>query len=85
MAVKIIDANIKTKYSWQDICNQGSWSTVKNTNFNWGQLLQTSAVGQLIEIEVEIVESNWDGIKKVFANWQKIKDSFANWLGIKNW
>lgn len=85
MALKIVDVKIKTNYNWQNIKVQADWNTVKNTNVNWQQSLQTSVVGQIVKIEVEVSENNWLSIKNNHLTWQQIKEKFASWLNVKNY
>jgi len=85
MALKIVDVKIKTNYNWQNIRGLADWNTVKNTNTNWQQPLQTTTIGQIINIEVELRENNWLSIKENYLTWQMIKEKFTSWLDIKNY
>jgi hypothetical protein len=86
MAVKIIDVKLTPQnYTWGDVKNLPNWSTFKNTNASWQQITQTTLINQPVKIEVEVVESDWKGIRRVYSSWQSIKDTFTSWLGIKNW
>lgn len=85
MAIRIVDAKIKTNYTWENIKNTADWSAVAHTNENWNQLFQTTTVGNTVTIEVEVSEGNWDSIKNNHLTWQQIKDKFATWLGVKNY
>lgn len=84
MALKITEVKLITNYSWTDVSQIGDWNAVKNTNTSWQTMTQTSEVGQIINIEVEVVETTWDYIKGKFGSWNDIKNNFADWLGLKN-
>ncbi len=85
MAIRIVDVKITTNYSWQNIKNTADWNVVKNTNINWQQPLQTTTIGQIVKVEVEVSENNWLSIRDNHLTWQKIKEKFASWLDIKNY
>ena len=86
MAIRIDKVNLITDYSWINIRNLGSWSTLRNTNVNWQQLYkQTTNVGATVKIEVEISEDNWLNIKESFSTWNMVKNNFYSWLDIKNY
>lgn len=55
------------------------------TGTTWEQPPYTATVGQMVVIEVEIIEHNWLGVKGAFTNWQDIRSSMNNWLDLKNW
>ena len=83
--LKIVDARVKTDYTWADISGLDDWSSVRNTNVDWSRLTQTTTVGRVVKIEVEISEGTWNDIKANHSTWQRIKDKFTSWLGVKNY
>jgi len=85
MALKIVDVKLTTNYDWQDVSNLASWQVVRNTNANWQQPLQTTTIGQLVKVEVEVSENNWLSIKEVHNTWKRVKERFSTWLDIKNY
>lgn len=84
MAIKIIDVKITTGNSWRNLSESQDWSTVKNTNADWQQPLQTAVVGRPVKIEVEIMENTWEEVTETFLSWNDIKTKFTTWLGLKN-
>lgn len=85
LAVRIVDVKIKTNHNWQNVKDVADWNTVKNTNTNWQQPLQTTLIGEQIVIEVEVIENNWSLIKDTFGSWQDIKTRFTDWIELKNY
>lgn len=86
MAIRITDIKLTTDYSWNDIKNIGDWRALRNSNLNWQQLYkQTTKVGTLVKIEVDISEDNWLNIKESFNTWEMVKERFNSWSDIKKY
>lgn len=85
MALKIVNIKLSTEYNWESIKNQADWKSVRNSNADWHQPLQTTLVGKDIKIEVEISENRWSSIKGNHQTWQQIRDKFLSWLNVKNY
>lgn len=82
--IKVIDVNISSDYSWEDIKNLRNWNSFKNTNGNWQKTKQNVIVGNPVFVEVEILESNWLHIFNNYNSWLDIKNKFINWNEIKS-
>ena len=85
MSIRITDVKLNTNYNWENIKDLGDWNSVKNTNTSWNQIQNISVVGQVINIEVSLIENNWLSIYENFSDWNSVKNGFNNWLDISKY
>ena len=46
--------------------------------------MQTTTVGQNVDIKVRVIENNWENIKLSYTNWLDVRTSFASWQDVKD-
>lgn len=82
--IKILDIQLETEYSWDDIKSTGSWLEVRNGASNWRQYKQTTLVSRQVSIKVDLIETNWAGVASLYPTWQGVKDNVSTWQELRD-
>ena len=85
MAIRIVEADLITNYTWEDIKDSRTWGILRNSNTTWQSILQVSEPAQNIKIEIEVTEGTWSSVKELLPVWSFVKNKFTNWSNLRNW
>lgn len=86
MAIRFIDIKIDTNRTWDQLKQQyANWLGVQNSSNDWGQVKQSTTVGQPIFIQIEVIDNDWLRVKDEHTSWQTVLDSYETWEDLKNY
>lgn len=81
--IRITDVKIHTEYSWGNVKQLRDWNTLRLCNGDWNSIRMTNIIGKQLNVEVTVIENNWDLIKESMKDWQSLFQ-LASWSNIKS-